>query len=84
MKAILQRWTGLLLIGMLILSAGSLMSCAHRHEVVVIPADRMIIKLPDGNYKVTPAWLKERYEYERWLKEELERCLRRNQKMTND
>lgn len=74
MKAILKKWKGLLLMAMLILSVGFLGSCAHRPEVVVIPADKMIIKLPDGNYKVTPAWLLERYEYERWLKEELRKC----------
>lgn len=76
MKVMWQRWTGLLLIAMLILSAGFLASCVHHPRVVVIPADKMIIPLPDGNYKVTPAWLKERYEHERWLKEELEKCLR--------
>lgn len=29
----------------------------------------MIKPLSNGNYEVTPLWLKERYEYERWIKE---------------
>ncbi|MDQ7799553.1 MAG: hypothetical protein RDU76_11540 [Candidatus Edwardsbacteria bacterium] len=46
---------------------------ASRQTVRVIPADRAIKKLPNGNYEVTSAWLLERYEYERHLTEELEK-----------
>jgi|Deesub1362A_J573_1020465.scaffolds.fasta_scaffold00740_28 hypothetical protein len=63
----------LLLTGMLMLSVVFSMSCAFR-QVRVIPADRMIKPLPSGNYEVTPAWLKDRYEYELWMKEQLKRC----------
>jgi hypothetical protein len=49
-----------------------LTSCAPQPvQVKIIPADRMLISLPDGNYRVTPLWLKERYEFERYLKEKL-------------
>ncbi|WP_152514554.1 hypothetical protein [Chrysiogenes arsenatis] len=54
-----------------------LSSCAARPSpVVVIPADRMITPLASGNYEVTPAWLLERYDYERWLTDELADCKR--------
>jgi hypothetical protein len=49
----------------------------------VIPADRLIKNLPNGNYEVTPAWLQERYEYERWLKAELERANKELQRVKN-
>ena len=42
--------------------------------MVVLKKDQKIVRLENGNYEVTPAWLKERYEYERWLLLELERC----------
>ena len=41
--------------------------------MVVIPEDRMIVSLPDGNFKVTPNWLRERYFYDDYLKEELKK-----------
>jgi len=51
------------------------MSCASpRSQVTVIPADRMIRKLDNGNYEVTPAWLQERYQLERWQAEKLKEC----------
>ncbi|NDY41234.1 hypothetical protein G3N55_00015 [Dissulfurirhabdus thermomarina] len=68
----IRRW--LLVTAML--SAVCSMGCARR-DVVVIPADRMIRPLPDGNYEVTPAWLQERYRLERWQAEELKRCRQR-------
>jgi hypothetical protein len=34
----------------------------------------MISLLPSGNYEVTPAWLKERYEYELDITDRLRRC----------
>ena len=40
----------------------------------IVPADRAIAKLPDGNYEVTPAWLQERYEIERGMTERLKGC----------
>jgi hypothetical protein len=39
----------------------------------VIPADRTVTRLPNGNYEVTPAWLLDRYEYERHMKAETEK-----------
>jgi hypothetical protein len=72
MKRLCVRWIGLLLIGMLIASALSLTSCAS--QAVVIPADRMVRPLSNGNYEVSAAWLQERYQYEMWLKQQLEEC----------
>jgi len=34
----------------------------------------MIRKLDNGNYEVTPAWLQERYQLERWQAEKLKEC----------
>jgi len=68
-KNLIRPW----LAATLLLSALSLTSCASP-RVTVIPADRMIKPLPGGNYEVTPAWLKDRYEYERTMKERLEKC----------
>lgn len=48
-------------------------ACAPK-SVIVIPEDRMIEKLSDGYYKVSPAWLQERYQYERKLLEDLKKC----------
>ena len=64
----------LLLLAMLMLSALPLSSCASRQQVTVIPADRMIRPLPNGNYEVTPAWLQDRYRLERWKAEKLKEC----------
>lgn len=73
MQTTTGRWTRHLLPAMLILSAVFLMSCARvKSQAVIIPADRAVTPLPDGNYQVTPAWLHDRYEYERSIKE---RCL---------
>jgi len=41
---------------------------------VVIPSDRQILKLEDGNYKVSPAWLQDFYRYLRTLEEQLKDC----------
>lgn len=72
MKRTFRRLIGLLLIGILINSAAYLTSCASR--TVVIPEDRMIKSLPNGNYEVTPAWLQDRYKYELWLRRQLDEC----------
>ncbi|MBW7863080.1 MAG: hypothetical protein H3C30_01555 [Candidatus Hydrogenedentes bacterium] len=39
--------------------------------VRVIPADRTLRALPNGNYEVTPAWLQEQYRLMRWQAEEI-------------
>ncbi len=66
------------LMAMLLISASLFTGCGSRKsppvELVVIPADKQVIALPDGNYQVTPAWLQERYAYEAWITGELERC----------
>lgn len=40
----------------------------------VLAADRRILPLPDGGYRVTETWLQERYQLERGLRLQLERC----------
>lgn len=63
------------LLAMLMISALPLSSCASRQQqVTVIPADRMIRPLANGNHEVTPAWLQERYRLERWQAEKLKEC----------
>jgi len=75
MKKTLKNSINILLLITLIVSASCLTSCAFRQpQIKVIPADKMILALPNGNFEVTPAWLKERYEFERWQKEQLEKC----------
>lgn len=50
-------------------------SCrATQPELLIIPADRTITRLADGGYRVTEAWLLERFELERGLRLQLERC----------
>jgi hypothetical protein len=62
----------LLLLGSLPLTACQI----HFGPVVpeVISADRQIVHLPDGRYAVTETWLLERYELERTLRLQVERC----------
>ena len=67
-----RKWTALLLAVML--SGSALLSTSCARKLVVIPADRMIKPLPNGNYEVTPAWLQERYRFEMELKRDLEEC----------
>lgn len=75
MKTTRRHLTRPLMCVTLIASALLLTSCASpAPQVRVISADRMIRTLPSGNYEVTPAWLKDRYEYERALKERMEKC----------
>lgn len=59
---------------MLMVSALLLSACAAKPTITVIPADRMVRELPDGNYEVTPAWLQERLEIERRLLRALDNC----------
>jgi hypothetical protein len=69
-------WRGLTrrrLVATLMLSVLLLNGCASR-QVTVIPEDRMIRQLDNGNYEVTPAWLQERYRLERWQAERLKEC----------
>jgi len=58
----------------LLLLTGCALFKSPETQVVVIPSERVIKALPNGNYEVTPAWLKERYEYEAWITEQLEGC----------
>ena len=39
----------------------------------VIPADRVVRALPNGNYEVTPAWIQDRYRLESWQASEIQR-----------
>lgn len=74
MTTIRRTSTKLWLLVTLMILAGCLMSCASpAPKVVTIPADRKLTLLPDGNYQVTPAWLRDRYEYERAMKDQLEK-----------
>ena len=72
MKTTSRRWMLPLLAGMLMLSALCSSGCAGK--TLVIPEDRTVRLLPNGNYEVTPAWLQDRYRYERTLLEQLTEC----------
>lgn len=48
-------------------------ACAGHPSVIVIPADRMIRKLPDGNYEVTPAWMLDTLESLNYWKNEAQK-----------
>jgi hypothetical protein len=68
-------------VGIWILAAGllglALAGCQIHFGPVapeVISADRTIVHLPDGRYAVTETWLLERYELERTLRLQVERC----------
>lgn len=41
---------------------------------MVIPADKTIIPLKDDRYSVSAAFIQERYQLERTLRMELEKC----------
>ena len=53
---------------MLILLVTCSMGCAGR-QVKVIESDMMIQRLPNGNWEVTDAWLKDTYENMRYWQE---------------
>ena len=57
------------------LSVG-LTSCRRKTRVVVIPSEaRVVGRLENGNYEVTPGFLYERARYEAQLEKELARCM---------
>jgi len=76
----LKNSTGRWLIAMVMTSALLFTACASlggrnrsKSELVVITDQRVVKPLENGNYEVTPAWLQERYEYEAWITEQLEK-----------
>lgn len=64
---------------MLMILLPLLSACGHRQDLVVIPADREIVQMDNGNYQVTPAWLQERYRYEAYITEQLDKCRKGNE-----
>ncbi len=85
MRPTLKPWTRPLLTVTPILSLLCLAGCLTTRPplaataapptpvVKVIPADKVVTRLPDGNYEVTPAWLQERYRLESWQAAEINR-----------
>ena len=70
-----RPWLIATLLTCLLLSTGCGWSKSQpQTTLVVLPADRTIKSLPDGNYEVTPAWLQDRYEYERTITQQLNDC----------
>lgn len=67
-----ERWFPEIVLASALLLSG----CASGPTVTVIPADREIRALPNGNYEVPPAWLQERFEIERRLLKALDECPR--------
>lgn len=75
MQTTRRNLTRLLAAAMLALCLSCLMGCLlPQKTLAVIPADKTIKSLPDGFYEVTPAWLQERYRYERWAAEQIKSC----------
>ncbi|MDW7643435.1 MAG: hypothetical protein SCI25_00170 [Desulfuromonadales bacterium] len=66
-------WIKRLLIAIPVLCLLCLTGCASP-EIRIVPEGRIIQPLPNGNYEVTPGWLRDRYEYEAWLTEMLDHC----------
>ncbi len=85
MKMTFAPWTRRLLTVTAMLSLLCLTGCltaANRplpkpapavETVRLIPANKVVLRLPNGNYEVTPAWLQERYRLESWQASELKR-----------
>jgi hypothetical protein len=70
-----RHLTRIWLLAMLTACLLLLSACGHRQSgLVVLPEDRRITQMDNGNYEVTPAWLQERYRYEAWVTEQLEKC----------
>ena len=70
-----RRWPIAILLICLLLSSGcGLFKSQPTTTLTVLPADRVIKSLPDGNYEVTPAWLQDRYTYERTITQQLDDC----------
>lgn len=68
-----------MLLTCLLLSSGCGLFRSPKIKLSVLPADRVIKALPGGNYEVTPAWLQDRYEYERAITQQLTDCRKKAQ-----
>lgn len=51
-----------------------LVSACSAPEALVLRADRQIVRESNGTYRVTDGWMQERYQLERALRLQLERC----------
>ena len=64
-----------LLIGLcLILFVGCGTSNAYERPTVRIVGEAQMVKLDNGNYEVTPRWIKDRFDEENSMVKQLEDC----------
>ena len=64
-----------LLIGLcLVLFVGCASSNAYERPTVRIVGDAQMTKLDNGNYEVTPRWIKDRFDAENSMVKQLEDC----------
>lgn len=58
----------------LIVFVGCANSNAYERPTVRIVGEAQMIKLPNGNYEVTPRWIKDRFNAENSMLKQLEDC----------
>ena len=58
----------------LTLAASATASGCSAPEALVLSADRQIVRESNGSYRVSDGWMQERYQLERALRLQLERC----------
>ena len=64
-----------LMIGLcLVLFVGCVTSNAHERPTVRIVGEAQMVKLDNGNYEVTPRWIKDRFDAENSMVKQLEDC----------
>ena len=64
-----------LMIGLsLMLFIGCASSNAYERPTVRIVGEAQMTKLPNGNYQVTPRWIKDRFDAENSMIKQLEDC----------
>ena len=68
------RWIRATLMASMLLSLPAVPTGCHRRVIVVTGEARVVKRLPNGNYEVTPAFLYERARYELELEERLRAC----------
>ena len=67
-----------ILIGLsLMLFIGCASSIAYESPTVRIVGEAQMTKLPNGNYEVTPRWIKDRFNAENSMVKQLEDCRER-------
>ena len=72
-----RKWTMLSQMVMLTILTICLSGCQTAQGQVRVVGESQINKLPNGNYEVTPKWIKDRFDTENSLIKQLEDCQER-------